>query len=115
MPVITAPVSTPSKGLLNLVMMLANSGISASGATALDIMCMPYMSTAKPQRTAPIVFCFCRLENIAMITPITASTGVKDVGLSSCTKSELPCMPVKLRIHAVAVVPMFAPMMMPTA
>ena len=79
------------------------------------MMCMPYMSTANPQSTPPIVFCFCFFENIASTAPITAITGVNEVGLSSWTIKEVPCSPVKLRIHAVAVVPMFAPMMMPTA
>ena len=83
MPVMTAPVSTPRMGLLKRVIMLTNSGMSASGFTALDMMCMPYMSTAKPQSTPPRIFFFCFLENIAMITPMTARTGTNDVGLSN--------------------------------
>ena len=43
--------------------------------------------------------------------PISASTGVKEVGLSSCTHVLPPSMPARLRSHAVTVVPTLAPMM----
>ena len=43
-------------------------------------------------------------------TPIKASTGVKEVGLSSCTKKFPLSKPVRLRIQAVTVVPTLAPM-----
>ena len=43
--------------------------------------------------------------------PISASTGVNDAGLSSCTQRLLLSMPARLRNHAVTVVPTFAPMM----
>ena len=43
------------------------------------------------------------------IIPINASTGVKDDGLSSCRKKFPPEIPLRLRIHAVTVVPTLAP------
>ena len=45
--------------------------------------------------------------------PISASTGVKEEGLKIRTKKLLPSMPERLRIHAVTVVPILAPMMTP--
>ena len=45
------------------------------------------------------------------MTPISASTGVNDVGLSSCTQTASPLMPPRLSSQAVTVVPTFAPMM----
>ena len=50
------------------------------------------------------------LPVIRKITPIRASTGVKEVGLSSCTKRLPLSMPVRLKIQAVTVVPTLAPM-----
>ena len=44
--------------------------------------------------------------------PISASTGVKEDGLSSLTNKFPLSIPERLKIHAVTVVPMFAPMMM---
>ena len=43
--------------------------------------------------------------------PISASTGVKEVGLSSRTQMLPLSMPPRLSSHAVTVVPTFAPMM----
>ena len=43
--------------------------------------------------------------------PISANIGVKFFGLHIWTKKPDPLMPVRLKIHAVMVVPMFAPMM----
>ena len=43
--------------------------------------------------------------------PISARTGVKDEGFSSATQTFLLSMPARLRIHAVTVVPIFAPIM----
>ena len=43
--------------------------------------------------------------------PISASTGVKEVGFSSCTQTLPPSMPARLSSQAVTVVPTLAPMM----
>ena len=62
-----------------------------------------------------ISFFFSFLENKIKKIPMRASTELKDTGLRSFTKTESPLIPVRLRSHAVAVVPILAPMMTPTA
>ena len=52
----TAPASTPRIGLENSSRILVNSGTSFSGATALLIVSIPNISTAKPSRIEPISF-----------------------------------------------------------
>ena len=47
--------------------------------------------------------------------PISASTGVKAVGFSSCSHTLPPSIPARLSSQAVTVVPMLAPMMTPMA
>ena len=49
------------------------------------------------------------LPNIIRQVPISASTGVKEDGLSSCTNTLSLEIPPRLNTHAVAVVPIFAP------
>ncbi len=51
------------------------------------------------------------LETIYKRSPIKARIGVKDDGFKSVTKTFLPSIPARLRIQAVTVVPMLAPMM----
>lgn len=48
-------------------------------------------------------------------TPMSARTGENDVGFNSCTKKFPLSIPVRLKSQDVTVVPIFAPMMMPTA
>ena len=52
---------------------------------------------------------------IAHTMPIAARTGENVLGLSNCTKKLPPLIPVRDRIQDVIVVPIFAPMMIPTA
>ena len=66
-------------------------------------------------RILPIICCFSFLDDMIRITPTSAITGEKDVGLSSCTNRLLLVRPVKLNIQAVIVVPILAPIMTPTA
>ena len=94
---------------------LANSGISASGLTASLIVSIPNIRMAKPTRMLPTSRFFPSLHSIIRIIPITAMTGEKLSGLSSFIKRLSPCMPVRLRIHAVMVVPTFAPIIIPIA
>ena len=49
------------------------------------------------------------------IMPIMARSGEKDSGFSSRIRILSPCRPVRLSSHAVIVVPMLAPMIMPVA
>ena len=45
--------------------------------------------------------------------PMSARAGVKEVGLKRFTKKLVPSIPERLRIHAVTVVPILAPMITP--
>ena len=49
------------------------------------------------------------------MTPIAASTGENEVGLTNCKKKLSLSIPVRLSTHEVIVVPTFAPMMIPIA
>ena len=89
--------------------------MSAKGATALDMVSIPNISTAKPSSAAPMVFRRSRLPNIYRQAPKTPRTGVKVLGFSSWIYQASPSSPVKLRIQAVMVVPMLAPIMSPMA
>ncbi|MPN60027.1 hypothetical protein SDC9_207750 [bioreactor metagenome] len=113
MPVNTAPTSTPSRGLLNAVRMLANSGISCSGLTACFISSIPYIKMAKPMRIRPMSRRFCFLEAIMSKMPISATNGEKFSGFSSFTHTFPLSIPLRESIQAVSVVPMLLPMMTP--
>ena len=76
--------------------------------TAPDIVSIPNIKVAKPKRIIPVSFFFSPLRNMYIMMPTRARTGVKVVGLKSC-KIPPPSIPLKLRIHAVTVVPTFAP------
>ena len=43
--------------------------------------------------------------------PMSARTGVKELGFKSCTQTLPESMPLRLKSQAVTVVPTFAPMM----
>ena len=110
MAVSTAPATTPRMGLVNMVRILRNSGTSFKPATAPDIMSMPNINVANPSRMVAVSFFLLLEEGIMYNTmPIKASTGVKDMGFSSCTNSASPSIPLKLSSHAVTVVPTLAP------
>ena len=78
-----APARTPSSGLVNATNSCLNAGTSRSPETAPDMVSMPNMSVAKPSRIMPVSFLRLSLLNIYIIIPISASTGVNDVGLRS--------------------------------
>ena len=74
---------------------------------------IPNISVAKPSRIIPVSFFLLDLPNISIIMPINASIGVKDIGFKSFTKRLSPEIPPRLRIHAVTVVPILAPIITP--
>ena len=111
----TVPAKTPNRGFVNKSRMDVNASLLASGATASLIADMPNMSIKKPTSIEPRSRLRPLLENIITPMPITASIGAKDVGLSMLIHMLSPCMPVRLKIHAVTVVPILAPMIMPMA
>ena len=96
--------------------MFVNSGTSLSPATASLIILIPVISTAKPRKIAPRFFLEALLLNIVRAIPISARSAESAAGLTS-SRNMFPfdSIPVRLRIHAVTVVPTFAPIIMPIA
>lgn len=70
---------------------------------------IPNISVANPSKTMPMSFFLLLFVNIRKMIPIRARIGVKEEGFRSFRKMLLPEIPLKLRIHAVTVVPIFAP------
>ena len=112
-PVNTAPTNTPSRGFSKAVSSPANWGISARGLTAPLISSMPYIKMAKPIMMRPTSRRRWRLEPMISRIPARAIRGEKFSGFSRFTKTFSLSMPVRDRIHAVRVVPMLEPMMIP--
>ena len=104
-----APARTPRIGFVNNKSMFVNAGTSLSPETAVDIVSIPNIRVAKPRRIIPVSFFLKLLQNIYKIIPIKASIGVKEVGLKRLTSILSLSIPVILIIHAVTVVPTFAP------
>lgn len=111
----STPASIPKSGLENLVRTPVNSGTLARGFTALLIVSMPIIRMAKPSKIIAALWILSFLETINIPTPMMAITGAKEVGFKSCTKKLELLMPAVERIQDVTVVPMLAPIMIPTA
>ena len=109
------PAIIPGMGLENSSRIFVNSGTSASGLTAPDIVSIPNINTANPTRIVAMFLCLSFLEKSNSITPTIANICENDVGLSICTTKLLPSIPVRLKIHEVMVVPTLAPMITPIA
>ena len=100
----------------NAVSIPVNAALSFSGDTAPLIVSMPNINMAKPSRTVPSVFFFVpSFPVMRKMMPIAASTGEKELGLSSLTHTFPLSIPARERIHEVIVVPILAPMITPTA
>ena len=76
---------------------------------------MPNIRTAKPTSIDAISFFLSFLENVSIATPIIARTGENEDGLSILIRKLSPLMPDRDNIHAVTVVPIFAPIITPMA
>ena len=111
----SAPARTPRIGFLNQRSTSANSGTSLRGATAPLIESIPNMSTAKPTSIDAISFFLSFFENVSIATPIIARTGENEDGLNILIIKLSPLSPDKDNIHAVTVVPIFAPIITPMA
>ena len=111
----TAPARTPRIGFSNIVRIAANSGTSLRPETASDIVIIPIIKIAKPMRIVPISLRDCFFDTIIRIIPIIARTGENEDGLQSFKIRLSPSRETRLMNHAVTVVPIFEPMMMPTA
>ena len=71
---------------------------------------IPNIRVAKPKNIMPVSFFLLSLDAICRMIPIRAKIGVKEDGFRSLIKKLSPEIPPKLKIHAVTVVPTFAPM-----
>ena len=110
----TAPTKRPSRGFENATSNWRKPGNSESGITASLMICMPNIMMAKPIRIRLIFFFRSLSDAIMTATEANAIIGAKKLGLNSWNKVvEAPIDP-RLKIQAVAVVPMLAPMMRPT-
>ena len=94
--------------------MEANFGESASGLTESLMKSMPYIRMANPIRMLPISFFRLLLADIIRMIPTSANTGEKDSGFRSLTQTLSLSIPIRLRIHAVTVVPILDPIITPT-
>ena len=110
-----APNIIPRIGFENMVKRSVNPGTSFNPLTALLIPSIPVIRMANPIRSPPILCFFSFLENIRKTIPINASNGENVVGLKRLTRRLSLSSPDRLRIQDVAVVPMFAPIIIYTA
>ena len=99
---------------MKAVRRLLNFSDSARGDTDSDIRVIPVINIANPMSILPISFFLCFLHTIIIITPISATIGEKDVGLSILMNGLLLSTPTRLSIHAVRVVPISEPKHTPT-
>ena len=77
---------------------------------------IPNMRMAKPTRMLPMsFFLLLSLAVIIIMIPTAASTGEKEEGFNSCMITLEPSTPVNDSSHAVTVVPILAPIIIPTA
>ena len=96
--------------------MLVKDSFLERGETASLMVFMPYIRTAKPTRILPMFFRLSLFPAVMVrITPMAASTGEKELGFKSFKKMLLPSIPTRDNSQEVTVVPMLAPIMMPTA
>ena len=74
---------------------------------------MPNISVANPRRIVPVSFFLLVFPNMSIAIPISERIGVNDVGFKSRTNTLSLEIPPRLKIHAVTVVPIFAPIITP--
>ena len=105
------PMSRDTAGLEAAEMKCKNASFSFSGSIAELMVCIPLMSTEKASRISPTFFWVCFRQKKYRTMPINA--------MKANTVAELkppsPSTPARVSTQPVAVVPMLAPMTMPTA
>ena len=108
--VITAPTIIPRIGFLpSVVKACAKIGASRYGLIASDIKLKPINRTPKPIKISATWRNFSFFENNRINAPTPISTGAKNSGFNIAAHSPIDTS------HAVIVVPMFAPIITPTA
>ena len=110
-----APTNIPRIGLVNTISRWVNCGTWASGSTAPLIVSIPNIRTVNPINMDPRSFFFSCFAVMIRKMPINARIGVKDDGFSKRIKKFSLWIPVRLNSQDVTVVPMLAPIIMPTA
>ena len=101
--------NTPNNGFVNFAIKSWNAGISANGLTASFIIIIPFINTANPTNSVRILFFWTFFKNIIIMIPISAKIGAEFSGFNICIQILLPLISVIDKIHAVKVVPTFAP------
>ena len=76
------PARTPRTGMENFTRSPVNSGTSASGDTALLMVCIPNIRMEKPVNRVPTFFFLSLFASISIKTPMIARMGEKDDGFS---------------------------------
>ena len=110
----TAPATTPNSGLENLVNISMNQGSLARGFMEPDMVFMPAMRMAKPNRILPTP----RRRSLPVMystTPMKPRMGLHALGLSIWVTKLSPSRPDSDSSQPVTVVPTLAPMMTPMA
>ena len=108
-----APTRIPRIGFLpSTANAFAKIGASVYGATEPDMKVRPTNRRPTPIQISPARLSFFFLENIKKAAPMATTSGAKNDGCKTFIASPRE---FKETIHAVIVVPMFAPMMTPTA
>ena len=98
-----------------MVRMPVKVSLPDRGFTASLMVSIPNIRMAKPRKIEPMsLFLWLSFAVIVRITPTAASTGEKDEGFSRRISTLSPEMPARERSQEVIVVPILAPMMMPT-
>ncbi len=110
-----APQIMPNTGFENMVRTLEKLGSSAKGAIASFIVLILSISKAKPIKMVAISCFLPFLPKVRIRTANIARIGANTVGFKSCIKLFPPSIPVRERIQAVTVVPIFAPIITPVA
>ena len=105
----------PMTGLEKRTNRLENSGIFPSGFTAELMVFMPNIRMENPSKILPAFFFFSVLPAIRRTMPAIARTGEKVSGLKSVRMVCPSSIPARLKSHDVIVVPILAPIIMPTA
>ena len=111
----TAPATTPRMGFENIVINCVNSGTPLSFSVAPDIISNPNISRPKPTIIVPAVFFLSDFVNIAKTIPTTAiiAVSVSKLKIFIIPEASPPPNEDRLTSHAVAVVPIFAPIITP--
>ena len=105
----------PSNGLENIVKICVKAGTSAKPLTEALIVSIPNIKIVNPNKILPISCFLSFFVYMIIAIPITAKIGENEEGFNICVRKLPPSIPDKLSIHDVIVVPILAPIMMPTA